>query len=71
MFADGARTADQHQDQAIAIMAKLDGADGKPAATAPERRNDRREEREERREQRQENKQMWTLPVAFPLATVK
>ena len=56
VFADGARTADQHKGQAIAIMAKLDGADEKPAATAPERRNDRREEREERREQRQENK---------------
>ena len=56
MFADGARTADQRKGQAIAIMAKLDGADGKPAATSPERRNDRREEREERREHRQENK---------------
>ena len=55
VFAEGAKTADQHKGQAIALMAKLEGSEGKPGAAAAERRNDRREEREERREQRQEN----------------
>ena len=56
VFAEGARTADQHKTQAIAIMTKLEGAGNKSSA-ANERRDDRREEREERQEQRNQRQQ--------------